>query len=256
MVNRYIFIDMKEGYSYAIIVIIFAFVTGLAFPDTIELKDGRTIVADIVGESEEAIVVSKQNGSFIYSISKDRIDTIRKSTNYEVQKRARVEKTFYRVDEEHEKERKEKLDKYASQRHKKEVLAAKRARGVIKVDFSKDQPGVVGATINSKVQVSMLIDTGASFTVISRKVANEAGIVMRDDMPKIKVVLADGTEKEATRVTLKSLNVGGAKIDNVEATIIDNPVAKDIEGLLGMSFLKYFHVKIDSNEKCLVLEKY
>ncbi|MCQ9207623.1 MAG: hypothetical protein NG740_07075, partial [Omnitrophica bacterium] len=51
-----------------------------AMAETIELKDGKTIVGDIIKETEDAVIVSKDGGIFVYSLSRDRIKNIKSSS--------------------------------------------------------------------------------------------------------------------------------------------------------------------------------
>ena len=73
-----------------------------------------------------------------------------------------------------------------------------------------------------------------------------------------KVVLfkmADGNTTPGVPVVLDSIKVGTAEVRNVRAAIMLERVGEPHEaGLLGMSFLKNFHVKIDTARKKLILE--
>lgn len=254
---------------------IFLFFAHLAFSasaDTIVLKDGKTIVGDILQETDDAIVVSKHDGGFIYSISHDRVKRIRRSTPEEIE----VEKAkWYPVKTAVSntqgtagsaaapaatsgKDREDATREYQLKRYEEEVLAAQKARGRIKIKFSKGRFGVVDAFINNKVTAALYVDTGASLVIISSDLASRLGIDEKQARSKgrMTVILANGTAASVTPVTLDSIKVGSSIIKNVKAAISDSPPDPDVDGLLGMSFLKYFHVRLDSSENCLVLEKY
>ncbi|MGB2705417.1 MAG: retropepsin-like aspartic protease [Candidatus Omnitrophota bacterium] len=205
--------------------------------ETIELKNGEIIIGEVKHETEEAVVVSKEDGSFIYSISRDRIKKIRESTPGELKRyKARQSATLVPA--------------------KQQVQAAKKARGRIKIKFSEGRFGVVDAVLNGKVRASLYVDTGASVVLISSDIAGQLGIDLEEIKEKITVVLADGRTSTATPITLDSIEVGSSRVKNVKAAVSRTSPGGGIDGLLGMSFLRHFHVKVDSKENCLVLERY
>ena len=155
-----------------------------------------------------------------------------------------------------EKTRAEKLREYQLERYEKEVLAAKKARGRIKIKFVKDRFGVIDAVLNGKVHATLLVDTGASIVVISDGIARQLDIKEEDKQAKIRLVLADGSTTTAIPIVLDSVQVGSSKIKDVRAAISETSPGTGIDGVLGMSFLSHFHVKLDAKENCLVLEKY
>ena len=223
--------------------------------ETIELKNGKEIVGKIIQETDEALVVSKGGGSFVYSIARDEIKEIRPSTDEELRTVLPAAKVGAR-DTKEKQDRKEAVKKYRLEQYEKEVLAAKKARGRIKIKFSKNRFGVVDATLNGKATVALLVDTGASMVVISREVANRLGLEEKDEKGKINVVLADGSTTTARAITLDSVKVGTSEVKNVNAAISETPPGGGLDGLLGMTFLRYFHVKVDAKENSLILEKY
>ncbi|MCQ9207735.1 MAG: retroviral-like aspartic protease family protein, partial [Omnitrophica bacterium] len=157
---------------------------------------------------------------------------------------------------EEEKARAEVLKKYRLERYEKEVEAAKKARGRIKIKFLDNRFGVVNVTLNKKLTVPMLADTGASMVVISRDVANRLGLKDLDEKGKIVAILADGSSTRAIPITLDSIQVGSSSAKNIRAAVTETPPGAGIDGLLGMTFLGNFHVKMDAKENSLVLEKY
>lgn len=224
--------------------------------ETIELKNGEDIVGEIVQETEEALVVSKPEGSFIFSISRDRIKNVRPSTPAELQRERLRKKSKGKVDTEEEKARREKIKKDRLEKYEQEVLAAKRARGRIKIKFLEDRFGVVEALLNNKIKAALLVDSGASRVVISEAIAKQLGIEDLDEKPKIHATLADGSITTGIAITLDSVKVGDSEVKDVDTTVSKTPPGGGLDGLLGMTFLQYFHVKLDSKENCLILEKY
>jgi clan AA aspartic protease (TIGR02281 family) len=231
---------------------IFAVPRYAALAETVVLKDGKKIVGEIVQETTEAVVISKQDGGFVYSIARERISVIRESTPAELKKGRPISAAVDGA----EKARLEKIKEYRLEQYEKEVQAAKKARGKVRIKFVDNRFGVVEATINGSVKADLLVDTGATLVVITSDVARELGIDYANIDERIHVILADGSIRSATPVTLSSIKVGPSVIRNVDAAISESPPGGGLDGLLGMSFLSYFHVKLDSSENCLVLEKY
>jgi len=106
----------------------------------------------------------------------------------------------------------------------------------------KQQVMFVEAFLNGKTKRSFVVDTGASYTVIDSGTANELGIVVDENTPFIPVSTVSDVILTPL-VTLKSVQVGKAEAEDVDALIYTMPTAK--EGLLGNSFLSKFRVVID-----------
>ena len=247
---------------FSCLALILAFPVLPACAETIILKSGKKIVGEILNETEEGVVVSKGGGGFVYSVERARISEIRQSTPEEVEIEIGTDTFSSAKDEEKKVSVPISPESYSGQkkllmeRYERQVEAAKKARGRIKIKFKEGRFGVVEATLNEKVKVDLLVDTGASLVVITRKTATALGIENLEEKGKIHVVLADGSIRSAIPVTLKSVQVGHSRATNIKAAVSDSPPGGNIEGLLGMSYLDKFHVKMDKKEKCLILEKY
>ena len=100
--------------------------------------------------------------------------------------------------------------------------------------------------LNGKVKRTLIVDTGASFVLIDGQTAKELDVTVGEDTPIIPMSTASGWGF-VPLVTLKSVRVGEAEVQNVEAVILTMPSGG---GLLGNTFLNKFGVNIDStNEK-------
>jgi len=97
--------------------------------------------------------------------------------------------------------------------------------------------------LNGTVRRYFIVDTGASFTLINRLTAKELGITEDENTPYIRAAAVSGIIS-APLVTLRSVRVGGAEVENVEAVVY--PMVASGDGLLGNSFLNKFRVAIDS----------
>ncbi len=103
--------------------------------------------------------------------------------------------------------------------------------------------------LNGRVKQYFIVDTGASFTLISWAVARELGITIDENTPFIKAVSASDVILTPL-VTLNSIRVGEAEVENVEALI---HTMSNYQGLLGNSFLNKFRVTIDSLNAKMIL---
>jgi clan AA aspartic protease (TIGR02281 family) len=114
----------------------------------------------------------------------------------------------------------------------------------ITVDLA--QRGEVSFTevvLNERIKQHFIVDTGASFTVISREAAKELGITIDESTPFIPIATASSVVINPL-VTLRSIRVGEAKVENVDALVHNLPGGP--AGLLGNSFLNKFKVVLDS----------
>ena len=96
--------------------------------------------------------------------------------------------------------------------------------------------------LNGRVKREFTVDTGASSCLIDWNTAKELEITIDEDTPFMPVATASGIILNPY-VTLKSMRVGNAELENVEVSIHDMP---DGGGLLGNSFLSRFRMVIDS----------
>jgi clan AA aspartic protease (TIGR02281 family) len=97
--------------------------------------------------------------------------------------------------------------------------------------------------LNGKITQHFIVDTGASFTVISREAARELGVTIDENTPFIPIATASSVILNPL-VTLRSIRVGKAEVENVDVLIHDLP--RSSAGLLGNSFLSKFKVVLDS----------
>jgi len=90
--------------------------------------------------------------------------------------------------------------------------------------------------------VNMLIDTGANIVAINAKTASSLSIDMSNSRPA-QVETASGMVSSRI-VTLETVSVGGIKVRNVKAVVIEGVYPVDI--LLGMSFLEHVDIRESS----------
>ncbi|MDH3647474.1 MAG: retroviral-like aspartic protease family protein [Gammaproteobacteria bacterium] len=102
----------------------------------------------------------------------------------------------------------------------------------------------VNARVNGSTETfRFLFDTGASYTAITSETALRLGINnIFFGAPVVELETANG-RVFTTTATLGSIDVSGARVDNVEAVILES--MSGVDGLLGQSFLRHFDVSID-----------
>jgi clan AA aspartic protease (TIGR02281 family) len=112
---------------------------------------------------------------------------------------------------------------------------------------------VVQVNLNNERTAHLIVDTGASMTVLSTNIAIDLGILGTTDNELLTVNTAGGSV-QVNMNYLSSLTVGNAQAHNVAVAIHDLPdIPEQIEGLLGMSFLKHFLITLDAEHARLIL---
>lgn len=100
----------------------------------------------------------------------------------------------------------------------------------------------------------MALDTGASITVITPKIAYRLGFAAEDLIPTSYMTTATRTEK-VSEVKLLSVSLGDQTISNLEARVFNLPDELKIDGLMGLNFLRHFNITLNFAEGILGLER-
>jgi len=107
----------------------------------------------------------------------------------------------------------------------------------------------VTVMLNQSLQANMLVDTGATYTLVSRRIASglrlyeSSRAVLSTANGPINVPLA----------TMQSVKLGAAEAANLTVAIQDISPHSGVDGLLGLNFLSRFHTSIDSRQQRLIL---
>ena len=126
----------------------------------------------------------------------------------------------------------------------------------IDVPFETDGPhAIVTARINNRVDARLLLDTGATLVQISEALARRLNLQLPDE-PKLKVTLADGSEARVKPVVLDSIQVADARAERVGGIVSPSEPSPGVDGLLGMSFLQEFDVRLDGAGHKLILKRF
>lgn len=101
-----------------------------------------------------------------------------------------------------------------------------------------------------ETEALLLLDTGASITVLHRDIADNLAILQRT--PSV-LFSAEGQRIESSLAQLSYIRIGPMKKENVLVSIIEHKdPAVDRQGLLGMNFLRDFEYQIDFKRKKII----
>jgi clan AA aspartic protease (TIGR02281 family) len=127
--------------------------------------------------------------------------------------------------------------------------AVTNSHSVVVPIFMNGSAVVVSVMLNRAVQTQMILDTGATFTVLTSQVATSLGL---QSGSRASFSTANGVISSAL-AQLGSLKVGDAEALNLTVAIQDISPKFRIGGLLGLDFLSRYHTSIDSRRQLLTL---
>ena len=210
-----------------------------SYADTLYLKNGRSIDGIVITQEGDTVELEVCAG--VVKFKRSEVARIVKSSSQE--SGALKQEWEKQTDDLHSKIARQNIEEL---RRPKEIEVISKGRGIM-----------VKARINHKVDALLVLDTGASFVMLRKKVADDLGIKLNNVKPDTKMKLADGREVNGAHVVLDSIRVQASEARNVEAAVLlDESGTMDFgDGLLGMSFLNHFKFTVDQKNKKLVLEK-
>ena len=100
---------------------------------------------------------------------------------------------------------------------------------------------IVQVFVNGTTSGEFVFDTGATTMTISESFAKKLGI-QTETLPKRQGTVADGRIVESRTAILSSVMLGSEEVKDVEVAIFPDSPNNREDGLLGMSFLKYFSI--------------
>jgi clan AA aspartic protease (TIGR02281 family) len=107
---------------------------------------------------------------------------------------------------------------------------------------------VVTVQVNGTRSAKLILDTGASHTMLSYAVARDLVLWAQGPSTSMTMQTAGGTV-QVNVVPIASISLGGAEVRNTVATIYDLPEAPPgVEGLLGQEFLRHFEVTLNAEK--------
>jgi len=124
------------------------------------------------------------------------------------------------------------------------------------VDVTRSHSGtVVAALVNDTVQGKFLLDTGAGMVTLSEAFARRLKVDTAS-LPTAEFIMADGRKVTGRSVLLGSMKLGEARAEGIEAAILPATPGEELDGLLGMSFLKHFAVHLEGSSGTLTLRQF
>jgi clan AA aspartic protease (TIGR02281 family) len=134
-----------------------------------------------------------------------------------------------------------------------QISELKGQEGKIVINFTPGTRQIpLTAVLNGSTNQKFIVDTGASLVTIPRSTADELGLVVNAGSPVRKVYTAGGL-KYAPEVTLFSITLEGWEVTDLKALVLDLPNQSEW-GLLGMNYLRRFHMDINTESGVLLLE--
>jgi len=106
---------------------------------------------------------------------------------------------------------------------------------------------------DKSIRTLAYIDTGATYCIAPFETIEKIGYEPANSKEIIPINTASGLI-HAPLVRIKSLNVLGKVVENVEILCHNIPNVSRIEGLLGLNYLKHFKLTIDFPKGTLALE--
>ncbi len=121
-------------------------------------------------------------------------------------------------------------------------------------ELFKTKHMAVNIKVNGKGPYRMVFDTGAPLLLINNKLAKEAGLLDKTNQPVLPLFGAGGVAK------IKTLEVGDARVEGLQATIMDHPYIDamsqafgPVYGIVGYPFFARFKMTIDYQAMTLTL---
>ena len=104
------------------------------------------------------------------------------------------------------------------------------------------------------VSLRMVLDTGASFTIVSWSAAEALGYHPERSPDRMQFMTGSGREA-APVFTVKAIEAVGVRLGHVPVLCHDLPQGSLVDGLLGLSFLRRCRLSIDFGRGALQLDK-
>lgn len=122
---------------------------------------------------------------------------------------------------------------------------------VIPLERSGDQ-FLVTARLDGAESVRLLIDTGASVTVVHPLVLDRLGYNLSRS-PQGRFLTAGGAV-DAPIINIDTLELGGQGLANLSIGALSISISRGVDGLLGMDFLSRFRFRVDQDAAQLILD--
>ena len=113
-------------------------------------------------------------------------------------------------------------------------------------------PTLIGINGRRK-KIDMALDTGATYTMIPWDVAEVLGYAPGSSKERMELITASGVEKSPL-ITLNSISILKKKVKNVKTIVHDLPQKSYVDGLLGLSYLRNFEIRLNFKKGVLEID--
>ncbi len=117
-------------------------------------------------------------------------------------------------------------------------------REAVVIPWREDRPIIAVVVLDGFAEYDFVVDTGASKTSITQRMAAELGYSPDDYIGMATVLTAKGRDRVGI-LRLGAVSLQGYTVRNIDVFVLNN--ALDTTGLLGLNFLKHFKVTVDSS---------
>ncbi len=125
---------------------------------------------------------------------------------------------------------------------------------VVPFELLESRHMAVQVKVNGKGPYRLVFDTGAPMNLVTNKLAKDSGLL------DAKSKKGGGFFGSRGGVTIKTLEIGDAKIENVPTQVMDHPtvaaiaeVVGPLEGIIGFPFFSRYKMTVDYQKKELTL---
>ena len=112
----------------------------------------------------------------------------------------------------------------------------------------------VTATFNGRFTGRFLLDTGATYCVVSKDVGRKAKIKGRVGGETVRLITANGVI-EASLGEARRIEIGRESARDVKVAVVSDDPVPGLDGILGLSFLGQFSYSVDLDSSVLRLER-
>ena len=114
----------------------------------------------------------------------------------------------------------------------------------------------MAATLNGKMDVDLMTDTGATFTTLNLATLRALGVdLSRPIRRRYLAVPGPSGILEVPLFRLDAVQVGSIKVEGLDVGLLDLPPQLAINGLLGVNFLERFRPTFDFTGQTLILRQ-
>jgi predicted aspartyl protease len=114
---------------------------------------------------------------------------------------------------------------------------------------------LVAASVNGGRSAILIVDTGASSTILTPRLLERLAVVVPADAPRRRLMVVGGEHLDVPFIKIATIAIGDAVLKDQEVGVHNiNPEAPLPEGLLGGDILHQFRVTLDRAAKRMRLE--